>query len=427
MKRAFVLAGGGSKGAYEIGFYKAIHELGIQPDIVTGTSIGALIGCMIAQNDYEEAVRLWENMDITQVMNNGISVSMNIDSLVTQRNRVVPFFKQFIHDKGADITPLKEMIIRLSDQERLLASPIDFGLVTVEYPSLKPVQITKHEMAPDTLKDYLIASASCYPAFPAHVMDGKEYVDGGYYDNLPVRLALKMGADELVLVDLNHKKIIHEEYLHRPNIKYIIPSQDLGNFLDFDRVNLDRRIQLGYLDTMKAFNAYDGFVYTYVQRRTDAAAIRFYNLILDIEAELNDGMIRKKVKVFNPQPLSDILRNYTRKQALAIKDYEHAAMEICAQILDIDATPIYEIKELRKLIRSEFLKQRSNTDEIVEGMRNKNLSTVKMLLNSLNSKQILSLIVSQIMKSETYLFEPRSFFPLIDKEYAAALYLANMK
>lgn len=105
MKRAFVLAGGGSKGAYEIGFYKAIQELGIQPDIVTGTSIGALIGCMIAQNDYEEAVRLWENMDITQVMNNGISVSMNIDSLVTQRNRVVPFFKQFIHDKGADITP----------------------------------------------------------------------------------------------------------------------------------------------------------------------------------------------------------------------------------------------------------------------------------------------------------------------------------
>ncbi|WP_373128210.1 patatin-like phospholipase family protein [Dielma fastidiosa] len=427
MKRAFVLAGGGSKGAYEIGFYKAIQELGIQPDIVTGTSIGALIGCMIAQNDYEEAVRLWENMDITQVMNNGISVSMNIDSLVTQRNRVVPFFKQFIHDKGADITPLKEMIIRLSDQERLLASPIDFGLVTVEYPSLKPVQITKHEMAPDTLKDYLIASASCYPAFPAHVMDGKEYVDGGYYDNLPVRLAMKMGADELVLVDLNHKKIIHEEYLHRPNIKYIIPSQDLGNFLDFDRENLDRRIQLGYLDTMKAFNAYDGFVYTYIQRRTDAAAIRFYNLILDIEAELNDGMIRKKVKVFNPQPLTDVLRNYTRKQALAVKDYDHAAMEICAQILDIDVTPIYEIKELRKLIRSEFLKQRSNTDEIVEGMRNKNLSTVKMLLNSLNSKQILSLIVSQIMKSETYLFEPRSFFPLIDKEYVAALYLANMK
>ncbi|RHN01646.1 patatin-like phospholipase family protein [Dielma fastidiosa] len=427
MKRAFVLAGGGSKGAYEIGFYKAIQELGIQPDIVTGTSIGALIGCMIAQNDYEEAVRLWENMDITQVMNNGISVSMNIDSLVTQRNRVVPFFKQFIHDKGADITPLKEMIIRLSDQERLLASPIDFGLVTVEYPSLKPVQITKHEMAPDTLKDYLIASASCYPAFPAHVMDGKEYVDGGYYDNLPVRLAMKMGADELVLVDLNHKKIIHEEYLHRPNIKYIIPSQDLGNFLDFDRENLDRRIQLGYLDTMKAFNAYDGFVYTYIQRRTDAAAIRFYNLILDIEAELNDGMIRKKVKVFNPQPLTDVLRNYTRKQALAIKDYDHAAMEICAQILDINVTPIYEIKELRKLIRSEFLKQRSNTDEIVEGMRNKNLSTVKMLLNSLNSKQILSLIVSQIMKSETYLFEPRSFFPLIDKEYVAALYLANMK
>lgn len=427
MKRAFVLAGGGSKGAYEIGFYKAVHELGIQPDIVTGTSIGALIGCMIAQNDYKEAVRLWENMDISQVMNNGISVSMNIDSLVSQRNRMLSFFKQFIHDKGADITPLKEMIERLSDQERLLASPVDFGLVTVEFPSLNPVQITKHEMESGTLKDYLIASASCYPAFPAHVMDGKEYVDGGYYDNLPVRLAMKMGADELILVDLNHKKIIHEEYLNRPNIKYIIPSQDIGNFLDFDRESLDHRIRLGYLDTMKAFHKYDGFIYTYPVRRADALTLRFYNLILDVEAEINAGMIRKKVKVFNPQPLSDVLRSYTRKSFLNIKDYDRAAMEICAQILDIDPDPIYDIKELRALIRSEFLQQRSNTDEILEGMRNKNPATIKILLNSLNSKQILSLIVSQIMKSEVYLFEPRSLFPLIDKEYIAALYLANMK
>lgn len=49
MKRAVVLAGGGSKGAYEAGFMKALSELGIDYQIVTGTSIGAMNGCLLAQ------------------------------------------------------------------------------------------------------------------------------------------------------------------------------------------------------------------------------------------------------------------------------------------------------------------------------------------------------------------------------------------
>ena len=53
MKRAVVLAGGGSKGAYEAGFMKALSELGIDYQIVTGTSIGAMNGCLLAQQDLE--------------------------------------------------------------------------------------------------------------------------------------------------------------------------------------------------------------------------------------------------------------------------------------------------------------------------------------------------------------------------------------
>ncbi len=426
MKRAFIFAGGGSKGAYEIGFCKAIKELGLRADIITGTSIGALIGCMLAQDELDKVIELWEQIDVDQVVRNGFSLDMNAEALISQRNRVLSFFKQFIHDKGADITPLKEMIERLSNQDKLMASPVDFGLVTVEYPSLNPLQITKSEMEAGRLKDYLIASASCYPAFPVYEIDGKQYVDGGYYDNLPVRLAKKMGADEFIIVDLNHKKVIHEEYLNRPNMRTIIPSRELGNFLDFDRQMLDWRIQLGYLDTMKAFGGYDGYVYTVTVRRNDALTVRFYNLIVDVEAEINAGMIRKKVKVFNPQPLTDVLRAHTRKPVLEIKDYDRAAMEICAQILNIDPDPIYELKELRKLILSEYEKQHSNTDEIIEGLQNKNLSALKNILNSLNSKQIMDILMVQIQKNDVYMMEPRSLFPLVTSEYIAALYVLNL-
>ena len=52
MKRGIVLAGGGSRGAYEIGFWQAIRELGIDYQIVTGSSVGALNGAMMASGDF---------------------------------------------------------------------------------------------------------------------------------------------------------------------------------------------------------------------------------------------------------------------------------------------------------------------------------------------------------------------------------------
>ena len=58
MKRALVLGGGGSKGAYELGVWRALDELGISFDIVTGTSIGAMIGAMYVQKQYERCLAL---------------------------------------------------------------------------------------------------------------------------------------------------------------------------------------------------------------------------------------------------------------------------------------------------------------------------------------------------------------------------------
>ena len=51
--------------------------------------------------------------------------------------------------------------------------------------------------------DYLIASASCFPIFPIHTFKEQSFIDGGYFDNVPVDLALDMGADEVIIVDMN--------------------------------------------------------------------------------------------------------------------------------------------------------------------------------------------------------------------------------
>ena len=66
--RGLVLEGGGAKGCYQIGAYKALMEMGITFDYVVGTSIGAINAAMICQGDWEIAYKLWENISYEDVI-----------------------------------------------------------------------------------------------------------------------------------------------------------------------------------------------------------------------------------------------------------------------------------------------------------------------------------------------------------------------
>lgn len=73
MKRGLVLAGGGSKGAYQAGCIKALKELGYDFDLVTGTSIGALNGLLVVQEDYNTLYRLWDEITISEVLEDPVN------------------------------------------------------------------------------------------------------------------------------------------------------------------------------------------------------------------------------------------------------------------------------------------------------------------------------------------------------------------
>ena len=60
-----ILAGGGAKGAYQTGAWRALRELGISFEAIAGVSIGAINGALIAQGDYDRAVELWSNAEVT--------------------------------------------------------------------------------------------------------------------------------------------------------------------------------------------------------------------------------------------------------------------------------------------------------------------------------------------------------------------------
>ena len=68
MIKGLVLAGGGAKGSYQVGVWKALQELGWRPDIITGTSVGSLNGAMFALDLYEVARDMWLSIDDDDVM-----------------------------------------------------------------------------------------------------------------------------------------------------------------------------------------------------------------------------------------------------------------------------------------------------------------------------------------------------------------------
>ena len=155
MKKALVLGGGGTKGAYQYGAIRALEKLNYKFDIVTGTSIGALNGCLYAQNDLDRLYDLWQNLKMEDILADKIPDQYDIETLVNNNNLISTFFKNYVKEKGADITPFKNNIANYFDYDHLMASNIDFGLVTVNYPSLKPEYVLKKDLTRENGCNYL--------------------------------------------------------------------------------------------------------------------------------------------------------------------------------------------------------------------------------------------------------------------------------
>ena len=251
-KRAVVLSGGGTKGAYELGVWRALKELSIDYDIVTGTSIGSVNGALMTIGDYEFAKKIWSEMFMGDLMGDP----------PPKKNPILQFLETFFLPPGkrgnklvegsVDNTPFLHFVENNINADRLMDSKVDYGLVTVRARDRKPFLLTKEQMTREKIKDYIIASSSVYPVFPMHAIDGIYFIDGMYHDNLPIGLALSMGATELIVVDL-HQTPQHPEYAGKSNVVYLCPSEDLGGILAFDRKKIEENIEMGYQDAIRKF------------------------------------------------------------------------------------------------------------------------------------------------------------------------------
>lgn len=268
-----VLAGGGTKGAYELGIWKALCEMGINVTSIVGASIGALNGALFLQNNFEETVKMYENIKIDNIMNvNGIDANKNIFDLSNIFNLAADYTKQ----KGIDNTPLREMIRKYVDMDKIYNSPIDFGLVTYSVKNKEPLQVFKNEIPKDQMENYLLAS-SCFPIFKPQIINGEEYYDGELYDNIPSNMLIEKGYKNIIIADIAgvgfSKKTVNKDIY----VKVVSSSEDLGGTFEFNHERILNNIKLGYLDTMKSFNKLQGHIY-YFKPEEFAKMLEAFNL-----------------------------------------------------------------------------------------------------------------------------------------------------
>lgn len=185
---AFVLGGGGVLGSTEVGMLRALLEAGIRPDLVLGTSIGALNGAFLAADPTVEATirlaELWRQLSAEGGVFSG-SIAQRVRTAVGSRTHV--------HRRG----PLRELLATHLPVQRIEDLQVDFQCVAASIE-----RAAEHWFTEGSLSDAVMASAAV-PGLLAPVQIGDEhFLDGGLVNSIPVSRAVELGARTIYVLQV---------------------------------------------------------------------------------------------------------------------------------------------------------------------------------------------------------------------------------
>lgn len=236
MKIGVVFEGGGGKGAYQIGVWKAMRNFGIDEYVtdVSGTSVGALNAVLFYQGNYQLAEELWKNITDSDIL----------------------------HEKRIDDYYIGDCLF----SQKKLGELIDTALcrtkknnscrkcyVTCRYRDRNNYRyFTWSDLIDLELKKRVLIASTAIPVlFESINIDGEWYVDGGVNgDNIPVKPLENNGLDIIIVIHLSGNPACKGSFSGQ--LLEIYPSEDLGGFitgtLDFSNESIHKRMQLGYVD-----------------------------------------------------------------------------------------------------------------------------------------------------------------------------------
>lgn len=290
-----VLTGGGAKGAYQVGALKYIAELGLEPQIIAGTSIGALNGAVLSTyRPFPYAVQhlnqLWEQLSKAEILRPNTGTVLRTLSYTTQaftptlRGWLLDFLitEGLMQNSSAIFDPAPiEQLLREAVNPGELRRGIELW-VTV-FPSLKIpalgydwlVDFIRARTGTDahwlciqdctddeTVYKLLLASAALPLAFPSREVNGQSYVDGGLADNVPLKALAKRGCKNVIVIHLKNGAAWNRYDFPEQTVIEIRPEQRIEKFdtpiigkidsyLDFSSERIDELKKRGYEDAKR--------------------------------------------------------------------------------------------------------------------------------------------------------------------------------
>jgi len=271
-----VFDGGGAKGAYQIGVWRALRETGLEQYVtdIAGTSVGGLNAALFVKGDLEEAERIWAN-EISSIHLSRIQ--MGVSELIEKYLSDMSIFRETkeCHDRPMNcyITTYNisgnddeyDMVLENGIIKKIICGKAVYFNMRVLLPE-ECSETIKNAAIP---KSVLLATSALPFLCPLQKIEDKYYLDGGLAKNSPVYPLLEATkCDTIIVIHLDSdvpffkKNQVYNDVDVFENggvsVLNIVPSQDAGHLLgtlDFSREKALKLMYLGYNDTKKAFEA----------------------------------------------------------------------------------------------------------------------------------------------------------------------------
>lgn len=239
MRIGIVFEGGGGKGAYQIGAWKAIRELGIEKYVtcVSGTSVGALNAVMFYMGSLSIAEDIWRSIT---------------DDDILQQKKDDRFENGYCIFSNEKLSELIETVLRGDVKNETC----ERCYVTCRYRDKNEIHYFRWSDFYDIeLKKKVLLASAALPAVYENInIDGDWYIDGGANgDNIPVKPLETEELDQIIVIHLSDDLADNTSF--DGNIIEVFPSEKLGGLfdgtLDFKPESISKRLQLGYEDAKK--------------------------------------------------------------------------------------------------------------------------------------------------------------------------------
>lgn len=258
-KTGIYLSGGGAKGSFQIGFFKALEELNITKDVVFGVSAGGILAGASTYLDSYEMLERWKELTLESVLNIDSNKLKNLTGL--KKNLILT--KQLLLSCTKDgflidVERIRDLLYILLDGDKIKNSNIDFGIYTTEIPSFKMKKIFKEDMKVNPLE--YILSSMYLPIFrPKRIIDNKYYIDISSYRKAPLEVLKDKNCNNIYIVntsDININKLkenINNTFDTNTNVN-LINMDNKSSFLDFSEDITIKNYNYGYEKTMRVLS-----------------------------------------------------------------------------------------------------------------------------------------------------------------------------